>query len=288
MSATHSVPLAITTPARLWQPFGRHIGLTVAVLYITLLVLAAVAPHLLTHGNPYGVAPREAFSPPSWVHPLGTDQSGRDIWTRLVFGTRNSLVIGIGSILLALSVALALAIPGAFGGPVAEQSVKWIFEILFSFPSVVLALLLTAIFSSGTFPLIIAVGIGAAPGYGRMLFGQFLAIRNASFIEAARSMGHSPSRILRSHLIPNAFRPLLIAGAMGVGQTIIWASALSFLGLGAPPPAAEWGTMLSMGRDYIAEAWWITFFPGVAIVLTMLATTTIGRFLKTHFETNVS
>ncbi|MFT9027183.1 ABC transporter permease [Acetobacter indonesiensis] len=284
MSATNSLPLSLKTSPRLLLPAGRHIGLTLASVYLAFLILAAIAPHLLTHGNPYGIAPRAAFTPPCWQHPLGTDQSGRDMWTRLIFGARSSLIIGIGSILLALSVALSLAIPGAFGGPVAEQCVKWIFEILFSFPTVVLALLLTALFSSGTFPLIVAVGIGAAPGYGRMLFGQFLTIRHAGFIEAARSLGHSPSQILRRHLIPNAFRPLLIAGAMGVGQTIIWASSLSFLGLGAPPPAAEWGTMLAMGRDYIAEAWWITFFPGVAIVMTMLATTSLGRFLKNRFE----
>ena len=288
MSATNSLPLSLKVSPRLRLPAGKHIGLALALLYLTLLILAAIAPHLLAHGNPYGITPREAFTAPGWQHPLGTDQSGRDMWTRLIFGARSSLVIGIGSILLALSVALSLAIPGAFGGAVAEQCVKWVFEILFSFPAVVLALLLTAIFSSGTFPLIVAVGIGAAPGYGRMLFGQFLTIRHAGFIEAARSLGHSPAHILRRHLVPNAFRPLLIAGAMGVGQTIIWASSLSFLGLGAPPPAAEWGTMLAMGRDYIAEAWWITFFPGVAIVLTMLATTTLGRFLKNHFETSSS
>ena len=288
MSATNSLPLSLKPSPRLWLPGSQHIGLTLAFLYLTILILAAIAPHFLTHGNPYGIAPREAFTAPCWQHPLGTDQSGRDMWTRLIFGARSSLVIGIGSILLALCVALSLAIPGAFGGPFAEQCVKWVFEILFSFPTVVLALMLTALFSSGTFPLIVAVGIGAAPGYGRMLFGQFLTIRHAGFVEAARSLGHSPAQILTRHLIPNAFRPLLIAGAMGVGQTIIWASSLSFLGLGAPPPAAEWGTMLAMGRDYIAEAWWITFFPGVAIVLTMLATTTLGRFLKNRFETTTS
>ena len=132
--------------------------------------------------------------------------------------------------------------------------------------------------------LIVATGIGAAPGYARMVRGQVLAVRNAGYIEAARALGHPPLRIIRRQLLPNAMRPLIVTLTMGVGQAIVWASALSFLGLGAKPPAPEWGTMLSMGRDFVANAWWLTFFPGLFIVLTTLSTTVAGRYLQQRLE----
>ncbi len=255
-----------------------------AGLYLLLLAAAALAPHLFTHVDPYGIAPRAAFHPPGWLHPFGTDQSGRDMLARVIYGTRPSLLLGLAATGLAMSIAIVLGLIGGLGGPLAERCISRLLEVLFSFPTMVLSLLFAASLGSGLRSLIVAVGIGSAAGYGRMVLDQVRTVRHSGYIEAARALGHSPTRIIRRQILPNAMRPLVVIVTMGVGQTIVWASALSFLGLGAPPPAAEWGTMLAMGRDFIANAWWLTFFPGLLIVLTTLSTTVVGRTMQAHLE----
>lgn len=284
MTSLSLAPSVDRLPFRRRLPRPGHLGPAAAVLFLVLLTIAALAPHLLIHTDPLAIAPREAFHAPSMAHPFGTDQSGRDILARVIYGARQSLTLGCGAIALSLSIATILALIGGLGGRIAEQGVRWLIDILFAFPVLVLALLCTATLGSGIGPLIVAIGVGSAAGYTRMVFGQVLSVRDAGYVEAARALGHSPARIVVRHILPNAFRPLVVTATMGVGQTVVWSAALSFLGLGAPPPAAEWGTMLSMGRDFIAEAWWMTFFPGLAIVVTMLSTTIAGRALQRAIE----
>ncbi|GFM80142.1 ABC transporter permease [Pseudomonas cichorii] len=257
---------------------------SLALLFLAALILAALAPQLFTRIDPLAIVPREAFQAPGWAHWLGTDQSGRDIFARIVYGTRESLFIGVAATALAMSIAITLGLLGGLGGARVDRWVGWLLEVLFAFPSLVLALLFVTVFGSGIGPLIVATGLGAAPGYARMVRGQVLAVRNAGYIEAARALGHPVSRIVLRQLLPNAMRPLVVTLTMGVGQAIVWASALSFLGMGAQPPAPEWGTMLSMGRDFIANAWWLTFFPGLFIVLTTLSTTVTGRYIQQRLE----
>lgn len=263
-----------------WPPLGASL----AILFLLALLLAALAPGLFIRIDPLAIVPREAFQAPSWTHWLGTDQSGRDIFARIVHGARQSLLIGVAATLLSMAIAVSLGLLGGLGGARVDRGVGWLLEVLFAFPSLVLALLFVAVFGSGVGPLIIATGLGGAPGYARMVRGQVLAVRNSGYIEAARALGHPTARIVLRQLLPNAMRPLVVTLTMGVGQAIVWASALSFLGLGARPPAPEWGTMLSMGRDFIASAWWLTFFPGLFIVLTTLATTAAGRYLQHRLE----
>lgn len=266
------------------QPRHWRVGTWIAFGFLVFVVLAALVPQWFAHSDPLRIVPREAFHAPSWAHWFGTDQSGRDIFSRVIYGSRQSLFIGVAATVIAMSIAIVLGLLGGLGGPRTDRGVGWLLEILFAFPSLVLALLFVAIFGSGIGPLIVATGIGAAPGYARMVRGQVLAVRNAGYIEAARALGHPPLRIIRRQLLPNAMRPLIVTLTMGVGQAIVWASALSFLGLGAKPPAPEWGTMLSMGRDFVANAWWLTFFPGLFIVLTTLSTTVAGRYLQQRLE----
>lgn len=266
------------------QPRRIRFGATLAIGFLALIVIAAIAPQLFAHSDPLAIVPRNAFHPPSWEHWFGTDQSGRDIYSRVIHGARLSLFVGLAATALAMSIAIVLGLLGGLGGARTDRSVGWVLEVLFAFPSLILALLFVAIFGSGIGTLIVATGLGGAPGYARMVRGQVLAVRNAGYIEAARALGHTPGRIIRRQLLPNAMRPLIVTLTMGVGQAIVWASALSFLGLGARPPAPEWGTMLSMGRDFIANAWWLTFFPGLFIVLTTLSTTVAGRYLQQRLE----
>ncbi|KNC16108.1 ABC transporter permease [Pseudomonas sp. RIT-PI-a] len=266
------------------RPRRIRLGASLAIGFLTLVIVAALAPQLFAHGDPLAIVPRDAFHPPGWAHLFGTDQSGRDIYSRVIHGARLSLFVGLAATALAMSIAIVLGLLGGLGGLRTDRGVGWLLEILFAFPSLVLALLFVAIFGSGIGPLIIATGLGAAPGYARMVRGQVLAVRNAGYIEAARALGHPTRRIIWRQLLPNAMRPLIVTLTMGVGQAIVWASALSFLGLGARPPTPEWGTMLSMGRDFIANAWWLTFFPGLFIVLTTLSTTVAGRYLQQRLE----
>ncbi|MCU1755158.1 ABC transporter permease [Pseudomonas helleri] len=264
------------------------LGPLLALIFLAFLIVAALLPQLFTHADPLAIVPHDAFHPPGWAHWFGTDQSGRDIFSRVIYGTRQSLLIGLAATVLAMSIAIALGVLGGLGGARLDRGVGWLLEILFAFPSLVLALLFVAVFGSGIGPLIVATGLGAAPGYARMVRGQVLAVRNAGYIEAAVALGHPTRRIILRQLLPNAMRPLIVTLTMGIGQAIVWASALSFLGLGAKPPAPEWGTMLSMGRDFVANAWWLTFFPGVFIVLTTLSTTVAGRYLQQRLEGRLS
>ncbi len=276
--------LAGSTPRTLRARPAMPPSLVLAALFLALLVAAALMPQFFTHTDPYAIRPREAFHAPAWSHPFGTDQSGRDILTRVIYGTRQSLMLGVAATTLAMTIAITLGLVGGLSGRLAERAVARLLEVLFSFPTLVLALLFSASLGSGMRSLIIAVGVGSAAGYGRMVLGQVRAVRNSGYIEAARALGHSPLRIIRRQILPNAMRPLIVTITMGIGQTIVWASALSFLGLGAAPPAAEWGTMLAMGRDFVANAWWLTFFPGLLIVLTTLSTTIVGRHLQARLE----
>ncbi len=278
--------LDTSLPALRVQRTARRVrvGPLLAVTFLLLVIAAAIAPQWFAHSDPLAIVPRDAFHPPSWEHWFGTDQSGRDIFSRVIHGTRQSLFIGLAATAIAMSIAIVLGLVSGLGGTRVDRGVGWLLEVLFAFPSLILALLFVAIFGSGIGPLIVATGLGGAPGYARMVRGQVLAVRNAGYIEAARALGHAPLRIITRQLLPNAMRPLIVTITMGVGQAIVWASALSFLGLGARPPAPEWGTMLSMGRDFIANAWWLTFFPGLFIVLTTLSTTVAGRYLQQRLE----
>lgn len=280
----NSIGLALEAPrppeSRVLPPWG--VGL--AGLFLLALLLAALVPQIFALTDPLSIRPEDAFQAPGWAHWFGTDQSGRDIYARVVHGSRQSLLIGVLAIALALAIALPLGVLSGLAGGWLDHLIGWVVEILFAFPGLVLALLFVAVFGSGIGPLIVATGMGIAPGYARMIRGQVRAARHAGYVEAARALGHTPWRIVRRQLLPNAMRPLVVVVTMGVGQSIVWASALSFLGLGAKPPAPEWGTMMSAGRDFIANAWWLTFFPGFFILLTTLSTTVVGRYLQRRLE----
>jgi peptide/nickel transport system permease protein len=259
-------------------------AVTLAAIYLAIIAIAAVAPALLTSQDPLEVNLAESLQAPSLQEPFGTDPSGRSVYTRVVYGARQSVLIGIGATAVGLGIAALLGVAAGLGGRYTDGAVNRLLEVLFSFPGLLLALLLVAIFGSGVSTQIVAVGIATAPGYARMIRGQVLKVKNADYVVAARALGHPPARILRQTILPNAFRPLVVLATLGVGQAIVWASALSFLGLGVAPPAPEWGAMLDAGRDYIQTAWWLEFFPGAAIVAFTLAATCLGRYLQQRLE----
>lgn len=257
-------------------------GLSLAV--VAFAAVAAVAPSLLTSGDPTAIALDEALRPPSWDHLLGTDQSGRDLYTRVVHGARESLYIGLGATGLAMGLAVVLGFAAGLGGRVVDRVVGSLLEVTFAFPVMLLALLLVAVRGPSSTTLIIAVGLGSAPGYARMVRGQVLAVRQEPYVEAAYALGHSPARVIAGHVFPNAIRPLVAVFTLGIGQSIVWASGLAFLGMGVAPPSPEWGALLEAGRMYVTHAWWLEVMPGLVIVLVAVAVTSLGRTLQQRLE----
>jgi peptide/nickel transport system permease protein len=183
-----------------------------------------------------------------------------------------------------MSLAILLGGTAGLAGGKLDALINRGLEVVFALPVLLLALLLVTVFGASATTQIVAVGIGTAPGYARMIRGQVIAVRGAGYVEAAGALGHRYRRIVRQHIFPNAMRPLVVVVTLGVGQSIVWASSLAFLGLGVPPPAPEWGALLDAGKNYVTQAWWLEVMPGMATVLFALSVTTLGRHLQQRLE----
>lgn len=282
---------AVSQPQRLrslslptwWQELRP--GVVLAGLVVTFFILAVVAPSLLAGGqSPLAINLAETLRAPSLQHIFGTDASGRDLYARVIYGARESLLIGLGATALAMTIAIALGVTSGLSGRFVDGAINRGIEVLFAFPVLLLALLFVSVFGQSATTELIAVGLGTAPGYARMIRGQVLAVRNSGYVEAAGALGHPYHKIIRRHIFPNAMRPLVVIMTLGVGQSIVWASGLAFIGLGVPPPSPEWGALLDAGRDFVTQAWWLEVMPGLAIVLFSLSLTTIGRFVQQQLE----
>ena len=279
--ATVADPQVAPAPRRVRRrPAAGSLGLVAAGTVVGVVLLAALVPDLLAPQDPLEISLSESFATPSAEHLFGTDQSGRDVFSRVIHGARQSLVIGLCATAIGLLGALVLGLLGGLGGRIADGVVTRVIEVLYAFPGILLALILIAVYGNSALTQMVAVGIATMPGYARMVRGQLLVVRGSAYVEAARALGHPPLRILVRTILPNAFRPLTVLVTLGIGQAIVWAAALGFLGMGVQPPTAEWGAMLNAGRNYIQQAWWMDFFPGVTIVLFTLSLTVLGRHLQ--------
>jgi peptide/nickel transport system permease protein len=261
---------------------GRRPGVVelLAAAVAVFLVVSAVLPGLVAPADPLGIDPLSAFQGPSMAHWFGTDESGRDIFTRVIHGTGSSLLIGALATAIGLGLGILLGTLAGMLGPVVDFGVNRLLEVLFAFPGLLLALLFILVFGPGVATATVAVGLSTAPGYARIIRGQLVTVRRSAFVEAATVLGRTRWQVLTRHILPNTLAPLFVLGTLGIGQAIVWAAALSYLGLGAQPPAAEWGAMLSAGRTYITTGWWMSFFPGLFIVLTAVTATALGRSIE--------
>jgi peptide/nickel transport system permease protein len=248
-----------------------------ALAAIALLALAALLPGLLAPGDPLAISPLDSFQPPSPAHVFGTDESGRDIYTRIVHGTGASLTIGLAATAIGIGLGLVLGLLAGFGPRWLDFGTTRLVEVLFAFPGLLFALLFIVVYGPGVVTSTIAVGLSTAPGYARIIRSRVIQVRTSPYLEAALVLGRGRSRRIVRHVLPNVAGALFVLATLGVGQSIVWASSLSYLGLGAVPPAAEWGAMLSAGRTYISSFWWMTFFPGLFIVISAASTTLVGR-----------
>jgi peptide/nickel transport system permease protein len=259
-------------------------ALAIAVLFLGLVLLALLVPGLLATHGPTALDYTAALRPPSPAHWFGTDESGRDLYSRVVFGARPSLVIGLGAAGLALVLAVVLGGLAALGSRLVAGVVGRVIEVVFAFPTLLLALLLVAVLGPSALTQVVAVGVGTSPGYARMVRAQILSVKGAGYVEAAVALGHPARRILLRQVLPNAFRPLIAVFTLAVGQSIVWASSLAFLGLGVAPPASEWGALLDAGRQYVVRAPWLIVVPGAVIVVLALAATVVGRHVQAALE----
>lgn len=256
----------------------------VALTLILVIVAVGVAAPLIAPYDPAEPHYDSLLSSPSVDHPLGTDSTGRDIFSRLIFGTRVSLLVGVFAVGLALAIGVpAGSVAGYVGGWVDEVMMR-IMDIAISFPALVLALALVGSLGPSLRNIVLVIGIVYSPQYARLIRGEVLSVKEEEYVEAAEGTGLSDLKILYKHIIPNAFQPVIVQGTFHVATAIIFEASLSFLGLGIQPPTPSWGVMIANGRSYLPEAWWITTFPGIAIMITVLSYNLLGDTLQDKFD----
>jgi peptide/nickel transport system permease protein len=258
----------------------RQRGALVGLLILAALGTMAVAAPWLAARDPIRTAAREALQPPGARFLLGSDQFGRDVGSRVVYGARVSLLVGVISVSIAVALGAPLGLVSGYYGGRLDALIMRVMDVLLAFPGILLALAIVSVLSPGLGNVMIAVGLSAVPGYARLVRATVLAAREHLYVEAARALGGRDGGILVRDILPNVVAPLIVTATLGLGGAILSAAALSFLGLGSQPPQPEWGRMLSEGRDYLREAWWISTFPGLGILLTVLAMNLVGDGLR--------
>ncbi len=275
--------------AELWKNLKRNKMALLGLVIIVIIVLLAIFADQIANYDQVVIKQnlRMRLKPPSAQHWLGTDEFGRDIFARLVHGARVSLKVGI----LAVGIAIAIggflgAVAGYYGGKL-DNIIMRIMDIFLAVPSILLAIAIVSALGPNLLNLMIAVSISSVPRYARIVRASVLSIRDQEFIEAARAIGANDARIICRHIIPNSLAPVIVQGTLGVAGAILSTAGLSFIGLGIQPPAPEWGSMLSGGRQYLRYAWWVTTFPGVSIMITILSLNLLGDGLRDALDPRI-
>jgi len=254
-----------------------------AVLGVALAVVlgaAALGAPLLSRHDPLAMNPRARFVSPEAAHPLGTDQFGRDIWSRVLHGSRTSLGVGLGAVGLSLLIGLVLGSVAAMLEGAADGVIMRAMDVLFAFPAILLALALIAVLGSGVRNVILAVGLVYIPVFARTTRAAVLTIKHQEFVEAVRALGRGELQVFLRHVLPNALAPILVQASVSISTAILAEAALSFLGLGSQPPAPSWGNMLSESRAFMEVAPWTAVFPGLAIMLAVLTFNLLGDGIR--------
>lgn len=258
---------------------ARRPGLLLALVWIALVLLAAFVPQLLAPGDPLTGVPADKLQPPSGAHWFGTDQLGRDLYTRVVHGTHLTLEAALVAVGVGLLVGALVGLLAGFVGGVFDDVVMRAVDVLLSIPALLLSLALITALGFGTVKVAIAVGLASVATVARIMRSEVLRVRSSVYVEAAHAGGSRWWSVLFRHVLPNAAGPVVVLAALQLGAAILAVSALSFLGYGAPPPAPEWGALVSGGRDYLRTSWWLTTLPGLTIAVSVLAAGRISRSL---------
>jgi peptide/nickel transport system permease protein len=254
-----------------------------AGLYLALLVAMLAVPTLFTHHDPLVSDVAHALQPPGGTYWFGTDRIGRDVFARVIYGARYSLLIGLAAMTVSLVIGLMLGLIAGLGNRLVDETASRLLDVLSAFPPILLALFVVSFFGQGIVNIAVAVGIAGIPKFGRVLRAQAQVVRRADYVTHAVTFGASPRRTFFTHVLPNVLSAVPVIATLDIGAVIIAVSALSFLGLGPQPPTPEWGVMLAEGRDVLRVAWWPSVFPGAAITLTVVAFTVIGKYVSRRF-----
>lgn len=271
----------INTPfSEFLRKFKKQKSALIALAFILFLVVLSFTSYRIA---PYGINEYNYTSimqGPTAAHWFGTDEFGRDLFSRIICGTGISLSVGLFSVTIAAIVGTVLGLLGGYYGGIIDSVIMRICDALFAFPGIILAIAIVAILGSGMTNVIIAVAVFNIPKFARLVRGNTLATKNSVFVQAARNIGAGDARILFRHILPSAIPDIIVQYSMSIGSSILTASSLSFLGMGAQPPTPEWGLLLSNGRTYMMNSWHITLFPGIAIFLTVLSFNLLGDGLR--------
>lgn len=263
-----------------WTEFRKHhLALVGAAVICALLLTAALAPALAPH-DPLAQNLYARLEPPSFRHPLGTDDFGRDILSRIIYGSRISLRVGLISISVALTAGTALGLAAGYRGGMTDTVIMRGMDIVLAFPSILLAIAIVSVTGPGIENVMIAVSVVMLPQFARLVRASVLSIRQMAYVEAARALGAKELRIVLVSVLPNCVAPLIVQSTLSLGTAILDAAGLSFLGLGAQPPAPEWGAMLSGARELLFTAPWVMTFPGLAIFVVVLGFNLFGDGLR--------
>ena len=263
-----------------WKRFLKNrLAAAGGVLLLGFLLLAIAAP-LAAPEDPFAQNLYERLQPPSLANPFGTDDFGRDVLSRVIYGARISLRVGVTAVLIALVLGVPIGLVSGYWGGALDQVLMRAMDLMLAFPSILLAIAIVAILGPGLENAMLAVGVVAVPQYARLVRASALSVRGQDYVQAMRALGAGDFHILFFSVLPNCLTPLIVQSTLGLATAILDAAGLSFLGLGAQPPLPEWGAMLTGGRELVLRAPWILTFPGVAIFLTVLAFNLLGDGLR--------
>ena len=277
---------ASTARRETWRRLMRlRWGVAAGVVLLLIIASAVLAPLIAPH-DPLAVDIRHRLSPPAWMdrgtaeHPLGTDQVGRDLLARMIYGGRVSLVVGVAAVLISATIGVLLGLAAGYIGGNTDWSIMTLINVMLTFPFVLLALAVIAVLGPNLLNMIFVLGVAGWPIYARVVRAETLAIREREFVLAGRALGMSHARLVFRQIVPNLVSTIVVIATLQVAQVIILESFLSFLGLGVQPPTPAWGNMLGEGRVYMLNSWWIATFPGLAIFLTTLVINLMGNALR--------
>jgi ABC-type dipeptide/oligopeptide/nickel transport system permease subunit len=273
-------------PSRAWRKLVRNPVTFIGAAILAVVIGTAIAAPWIAPHDPAKQSLIRRFTPPMWeaggnaAYPLGTDQVGRDILSRIIHGARVSLIVGVSAVVVSLAVGVTLGLLSGFVGGRVDTVIMTVVDITLSFPQLLLALAFVAALGPSMVTIIVVLGLTGWERYARVLRAEVLALREKEFIEAGRAMGASASRMLFVHVLPNTVSSIIVMSTLQVAQAILQEAALSFLGVGSGRAYPTWGQMIALGRDFVSVAWWLATFPGLAILLTVLAINLVGDRLR--------
>ncbi len=260
--------------------FLRNRLAVLGLVIVALVILVAILAPWIAPFDPLKQNYDELLQPPSKTHPMGTDALGRDLFSRVIYGSRYALMIGVAVVLLELAVGATLGFIAGYFGRALDSVIMRLVDMVLAIPTLVLAMAIAGAFGGGLWVMIVAIAVAGWGQFARLVRAQVLSLKEVAFVEAARALGASHLRIILRHLLPNSMGPVLVYTTLYIPAAILWSASLSFLGLGAQPPTPEWGAIIADGRGFISFAWWISTFPGLAIMVTTLGFNFLGDGLR--------